>query len=104
MLHWDGTKFDTVEDCRHIFPPITELATLLYVSGDGQEAMPHDPLPQLLQCGVFNGQWPVAGAPVRFVAQGNGRLAGKIADLPASVTKTITVATGPDGIASCAWL
>ena len=103
VLHWDGTKFDTVEDCRHLFPPITELTSLFYVSGDGQEAMPNDSLPQLLQCSVFNGQWPVAGAHVRFVAQGNGRLAANIAGLPASVTNTITVVTGADGIASCAW-
>ena len=103
MLRWDGTKFGLPEDCRHLFPPITELTSLFYVSGDGQEAMPNDPLPQLLQCSVFNGQWPVAGAQVRFVAQGNGRLAANLAGLPASAINTIDVATGPDGVASCAW-
>jgi hypothetical protein len=103
MLHWDGKKFDVIEDCRNLFPPITELTSLFYVSGDGQEAMPNDPLPQLLQVGVFNGRWPVAGAHVRFIAQGNGRLAANIAGLATSNTNTLTVVTGADGIASCAW-
>ncbi|MBC8028978.1 MAG: carboxypeptidase regulatory-like domain-containing protein [Pyrinomonadaceae bacterium] len=103
MLRWDGAKFGPPEDCRHLFPPITELTSLFYVSGDGQEAMPDDSLPQLLQCSVFNGQWPVAGAVVEFVAQGNGRLAANIPGLPASTTNTIRVLTGPDGVASCAW-
>jgi hypothetical protein len=101
MLHWDGTKFDAIEDCRHLFPPITELTSLFYVSGDGQEAMPNDPLPRPLQCGVFNGEWPVAGARVKFslnLTTGNGRLAGNAPGVP------VTVTTGPDGIASCTWL
>ena len=104
MLSWDGGKFGPPEDCRHLFPPITELTSLYYVSGDGQEAMPKDPLPQLLQCSVMNGQWPVVGAHVRFVAEGNGRLAANTAGLPASSTNSINVTTGPDGVASCAWL
>ncbi|HYG09233.1 MAG TPA: DUF6519 domain-containing protein [Pyrinomonadaceae bacterium] len=103
MLHWDGSNFDVVEDCRNLFPPITELTSLFYVSGDGQEAMPNDPLPQLLQVGVFNGRWPVAGAHVSFVTQNNGRLAANLAGLPAA-THELEVVTGADGIASCAWL
>ena len=103
MLHWDGTTFDVVEDCRHLFPPVTELTSLFYVGGDGQEAMPNDPIPQLLQVGVFNGRWPVAGARVKFVAQGAGRLAADIAGLVSSNTNTLTIATGTDGVAGCAW-
>ena len=103
MMHWDGANFDVIEDCRKLFPPLTELTALVYVSGDGQEAMPGSPLPQLLQTGVFNGRWPVAGAHVRFVAEGNGRVATTIAELPASTTNTITVTTGSDCVASCAW-
>jgi hypothetical protein len=103
MLHWNGTAFNSIEDCRNLFPPVTELTSLFYVGGDGQEAMPNEPLPQLLQAGVFNGRWPVSGAMVRFTAQGAGRLAANIAGLASSATNTITVPTGPDGIASCAW-
>ncbi len=103
MLNWDGGEFETPEDCRRLFPPITELTSLYYVSGAGQEAMPNDSMPELLQCSVMNGQWPVAGAHVKFVAQGNGRLAANLAGLPSSVTNSINVTTGADGIASCAW-
>ncbi|HEV2914399.1 MAG TPA: DUF6519 domain-containing protein [Pyrinomonadaceae bacterium] len=103
MLHWDGRKFDLIEDCRSLFPPITELTSLFYVGGGGQEAMPNDALPQLLQVGVFNGRWPVAGAHVQFKAQGTGRLAANIAGLSSSTTNTLVVITGADGIASCAW-
>jgi hypothetical protein len=64
-----------IEDCRRLFPPTTELVSLFYLSGDGQEAMPGDPLPQPLRVGVSNGQWPVANAPVHFnVIQGTGKL------------------------------
>lgn len=103
ILHWDGRSFSAIEDCRNLFPPITELTSLFYVSGDGQEAMPDNPLPQLLQVGVFNGRWPVAGAHVSFITQDNGRLAANVAALPAS-TNELHVLTGADGIASCAWL
>lgn len=107
MLHWNGggevSGFDIVEDCRHLFPPLTELTSLFYLSGDGQEAMPNDPLPQLLQVGVFNGSWPVAGAHVQFTTQDGGRLAPEIAGL-ASGSNAQTIITGADGIASCAWM
>jgi hypothetical protein len=104
LLQWDGTQFTFVEDCRRLFPPVTELTSLFYVSGDGQEAMPSEPLPQLLQVGVFNGHWPVKGAKVRFVAQGNGRVATDKNSLQnVGVGNTLEVTTGADGIASCAW-
>lgn len=80
-------------DCRNIFPPITELTSLYYVGGDGQEAMPNGTLPQSLQVGVANGQWAVEGASVKFeiVTPGAGTLnpAGGI------------VNTLADGIATC---
>lgn len=103
VLRWNAGSA-RIDDCRQIFPPITELTSLFYVSGDGQEALPNTPIPQLLQVAVFNGRWPVAGARVRFVAPTpNSRLAPTIAGLPASATNTITVSTGADGVASCAW-
>lgn len=102
ILHWDGAKFDAFSDCRSLFPPITELTTLLYVGGDGQEAMPNQPIPQLLQAGVFNGRWPVAGAKVRFTTAPNGRLAADKAGLGGG-TPSFTATTLADGIASCAW-
>ena len=37
-----------VSDCRDLFPPLTALEQLLYVSGDGQDAAPNALLPQPL--------------------------------------------------------
>lgn len=103
MLRWDGTSAK-IEDCRSLFPPITELTNLFYVSGDGQESLPGAQIPQLLQVSVFNGQWPVKGAHVRFATPETGRLAAKTGvDLEASTSATLDAFTGPDGVASCAW-
>lgn len=99
----DGTKWTKITDCRHIFPPLTELIDFFYVGGDGQEAMPDltqpnvlTTLPLPLEAGVTNGEWPVAGAVVRFtVTKGTGKLTGNVS--------TLTVPTGANGIASCTW-
>lgn len=109
MAHWDGSKFDAIEDCRKVFPPLTELTSLLYVNGAGQESMPGLPQPQALQAGVFNGRWPVSGARVRFTPSHNGRLTADISGLPGAMPAStasapVTVSTGADGLASCAWM
>jgi hypothetical protein len=103
MLHWNKSTFDAVEDCRKLFPPLTELKTFVYIGGDGQEAMPGQDIEQALQVGVFNRRWPVDNAPVRFVADGNGHLATTKAGLASTTTNTLAVNTGSDGIASCFW-
>jgi len=111
MLHWNGTQFDAIEDCRHLFPPATELTSLFYVSGDGQEAMPDLTQPtQLVQLprpvvvGVANGSWPVKNAKVRLhVTAGDGHVLtgaqGGVQINPA----TIDVRTDTGGQASCIW-
>jgi hypothetical protein len=99
----DGTNWTKITDCRHIFPPLAELIDFFYVGGDGQEAMPDltQPnvltlLPLPLEAGVTNGEWPVAGAQVRFtVTKGTGKLTGNV--------NTLTVPTGANGVASCTW-
>lgn len=98
-----GLQFTVRSDCRNLFPPLTQLVSLYYVSGDGQDAIPDPtqpqtflPLEQPLEVGVARGQWPVEGARVRFtVIEGNGRLQGAGA--------TAEVATGPTGVAPCVW-
>jgi len=94
LLEFDGTTWVNVLDCRNIFPPLTELTSLLYVSGDGQEAMPESKLDWPLQVRVVNGQHPVAGAKVRFTIEGGG---GAL-----SVSGTVQTSTN-DGIAQCQW-
>lgn len=101
IVEWKAGVFK-ISDCRSLFPPLTELTHLFYVSGESQEATPNPTLPPNtllplalpLKVGVSNGEWPVAGARVRFtITAGSGTL---------SVAGGIAV-TGPDGIASCSW-
>ena len=110
MLHWDGTNFDIFQDCRNLFPPLTELTSLFYVSGDGQEVMPEPSqsppvLPQPLIVGVANGELPVQNAEVRFlVSTGNGQI---LPMAPATFhqvdSKTLDVLTDEHGLARCTW-
>ena len=99
----DGLVWTLTSDCRNLFPPVTELTSLFYVGGDGQEVMPDTsdltkqlPLAEPIEVGVANGEWPVAGATVHFeVTTGNGSLSG--------VDGSGNVETDPDGIAGAAW-
>jgi hypothetical protein len=87
----------TVHDCRPVFPALTEMVSLFYLSGDGQEGSAGLPVPQPLQAGVATGQLPVSGATVRFeVVSGAGTLQGTTSD-------TVDVVTGADGVAGCTW-
>jgi hypothetical protein len=88
-----------VGDCRALFPPLTELISLFYVSGDGQETLPGQALPKPIQVGVARGQWPVANARVNFhVTGGSGNLtSGTLGGTD------ITLLTDAQGIASCGW-
>jgi hypothetical protein len=102
LAEFDGTKWNVLTDCRNVFPPLTELTTLFYIGGDGQEVAPNPslpdellPLPKMLEVGVSNGQWPVVGAQVRFqVKTGNGEVEG---------ANDVVVTTGADGVAGCSW-
>jgi hypothetical protein len=100
LVHFDGETWSRLSDCRHLFPPLTELVRFFHVGGDGQEAMPGQFLPRPLQVGVSNGQWPVEGARVAFeIMLGNGRLqAPGVATAP-----RIVVETDANGIAQCRW-
>jgi hypothetical protein len=102
ILTSDGAKLTLQEDCRGLFPPATELATLVYVGGDGQEAMPGDPLPKPLEVGVFRGRWPVANAHVRFTPEANGQV-GAAANALEAAGAAFSVTTGADGVARCFW-
>jgi len=95
ILKLDGAGWSVISDCRPIFPPVTELIELSYLSGEGQEARPSTALAAPLKVGVSNGKWPVSGATVKFdVLSGGGTLS------PASGTIVSTLA---DGTASCTW-
>jgi len=84
---------DPEEDRKYAFPPLTEMTRLFLAGGDGQEVVPGKPLPQPLRVGIANGEWPVAGATVRFqIEAGGGTLA------PVNGGKTDV-----DGVAQCVW-
>ncbi len=95
-----GAVWTRLSDCRELFPPITELTSLFYVSGDGQEAMPHAPaLPKPLQVGVANGKHPVRNAIVRFrITAGTGTLT-----VGTATGNILNVLTNNNGIAECNW-
>jgi hypothetical protein len=63
-----------LSDCRQLFPGLSQLTNLYYVGGDGQEIVPdlvnavNNVLPGPLEVAVFNGQFPVEQAQVRFSA------------------------------------
>jgi len=104
----EGLAWKRLSDCRHLFPPLTEMIRFFHVAGDGQEALPGQPVPQPLQVGVVNGQQPIAGARVQFqVVGGNGRLraAGEspCSDFTTGGANAVVVETGPDGVAGCCW-
>jgi hypothetical protein len=82
---------------------LSTLTTLTSASGDGQEAMPGQGLPQPLRVLAGNDCGPLQEAKVLFEAPGNGRVAATLADLPGSTSTTMAVTTGPDGIAACVW-
>ncbi|MBK8096625.1 MAG: hypothetical protein IPK26_05925 [Planctomycetes bacterium] len=103
VVEFDGATWTLVSDCRPAFPALTNLTSLFYVGGDGQE-VPPDPtnpatlvqLPRQLRVGVARGTTAVAGARVRFgVTVGNGRLDGN--------AQTSIVLTDAAGIAATGW-
>ncbi|MCX6317008.1 MAG: DUF6519 domain-containing protein [Bacteroidetes bacterium] len=86
-----------ISDCRPLFPPITQLTSLFYAGGDGQEAKPLTELPYELKAGLSNGQWPIQGAEITFeIMEGGGVF------LPGNTT-TVKALTDVNGIASCRW-
>jgi hypothetical protein len=100
VASFDGATWTLLDDCRIVFPPLTGLLELFYLSGDGQEALPDPggarvPLAQPLKVGVSRGSTPARNVRVQFgVAAGTGQVAG---------AATTTVVTGADGTASVAW-
>ncbi|HPR65524.1 MAG TPA: DUF6519 domain-containing protein [Methanothrix sp.] len=77
-------------------------ASLSYVGGDGQEAMPGMELPAPLMSRVFLGGYPLKKAKVKFeIVKGHGKIKEKPDD--DYVDGPIIVATDNDGIATCFW-
>ena len=76
-------------DCRLLFPALTDLAALDLLGGDGQTALPGNPLPEPVRVAVRAGSLPVAGAALGVDA-GSGTVSGE-------------PVTGADGVAAFDW-
>jgi hypothetical protein len=101
IFDFDGALWSKRDDCRAIFPPLTQLIDFYGVGGDGQEALPGATLAQPLQVAVTNGQQPVDNARVRFrlVPQtAAGQLTGT-----SGAGKSVDATAGVNGIYSCTW-
>ena len=109
VLSYDGNVWKRIHDCRRLFPPLTEMISFAYVGGDGQEAMPGNPLPKPLQVSVVSGLMRVADAKVQFKVIGDSGYVKEYKNeadclgFTAGGTTTVTVQTGADGIASACW-
>ena len=85
-----------VTDCRNLFPTLTATESLLYVSGDGQEAPPGGLVPQPLAVRVARGDVPVAGRTIRFEIESGGGTVG-------AGGSAIEIVTDAEGQAWCDW-
>ncbi len=118
IFNYEDKKWEIVKDCRQLFPNMTEMVTLSYAGGDGQEAMPGDKLPAPLQVRVSVGQHPIKDARVQYsITDGKGSLQPVTEpavdilrrrnrdlrpDIGPAITKLTTkliVKTGDDGLA-----
>ncbi len=91
LIQWSGGTA-TVVDCRPKFPPLTDMVELHYVSGDGQEARPGQPINPLI-VRVSNGGIPLENVEVSFTPGTNS----------GTVTPASPLKTDVHGLASVNW-
>ena len=100
-----GTGFEVERlcDCRPLFPPLTQQIQLVYVGGDGQEAMPGQQLCGPLAVRLTNGGTAVGGASVKFaVFEPPPGYDGKLITPEMSGLEVIAP-TDDQGLAQCNW-
>ena len=98
LLDKAATAWTVADDCRPIFPPLTELVGLFCAGGDGQESLPGRALAQELRVWA-----PVAGSRVRFTAEGNGVVATTPLGAETATVQSLIVTAGDDRVAACGW-
>lgn len=92
-------RVETVEDA---LDQLRENVTLYFASGDGQEAMPGEQLPQALQVRVANNDWPYEAATVRFIiSEGTGTIIPPESGATVISSAEITVMSNTEGLAEC---
>ena len=108
LLQYDKTDgFVSSIDYRNIFPAISDLTVLNYVSGDGQSAGPREILPSPLIVGVTRGREPVEGITVHFeVKKGQGSLFKESSGQEIPIGNQIDyqdIETDLNGLVQCYW-
>ncbi len=104
VLERTAGVWSLVADCRCLFPPLTGLAAIDLVGGDGQEDLPGEWLDQAVRVVVRTGATPVVGAPVEFVVPDGGDLADALpAGPPVPAGLPLVLVTGSDGVAAVRW-
>lgn len=117
---YGGSRFPvdlTAETVERALDQLRENVALYYVGGNGQEAAREKQLTQPLVVRVANGDWPFAGAKVRFKVvyepgEGETEYAGNItpvdpallADDSPNLPTEFIVITDDKGLAHCQWL
>lgn len=109
--HHDGAKWtvepNDVHDCRPEFPWLTQLTSLAYVGGDGQEGMAEEVLCAPLEVRLTNGAIPVPGVEVTFKIlpdeETGGLLIPRNPDDTTTDGKVLHAITNEDGLAECDW-
>lgn len=101
---FDGDQWTEISDCRNLFPPLTDVGAMFYVSGDGQAAIPDQVLAAPLQVGVACGEHPVPGALIRFrrISADGALMPGSGTEISGSPAERI-VLTDALGIAEVQW-
>jgi hypothetical protein len=110
LVHRPSGEFEFKADARRFFSSLTELVTMHYVGGDGQEASPGYDLKSPLRVAVTMGGTPIKeslihGIKVKFtVNTGTGTLTEHDNGIPSETpAKILDVSTNNEGIAECSW-
>ncbi len=109
VLQLSSTGWEVKKDCREIFTPLAEQLNFFYLGGDGQEALPGQPLPYPLKVGVTRADQPIGGLRVRFeITDGNGSIGegggGRVFETETRVRRTEDGKDCGAGVASCRWI
>ncbi|HEX3531101.1 MAG TPA: DUF6519 domain-containing protein, partial [Thermoanaerobaculia bacterium] len=95
-----GNAWSLREDCRDLFPPLTDLLHLEKLCGDCQEALPNKTLKEPLRLAVLNGGLPMPGKIVRMTVTSGG---GLLSSDSGASKFGLDLATGLDGTVQCFW-
>jgi hypothetical protein len=99
---------EITKDLRNLFPSLTNLTSMFYVSGDGQQSMAGSPELNFPLCvGVANGMHPIRNANVTFKIKSiDNQFKGSLSNQKSFSDKQITtiiIPTDDKGIAQCWW-